>query len=64
MTTKAFGDFEQLSLLEIIVAVHCVYSQNKSTFDMFSELCFEMSTIIVKIIENNHSLHDIKVFYT
>ena len=64
MTKKAFESFEHLSLLEIIVAVHCVYSENKPTFDMFSELCFEISTIIAKIIENNHSQPDIKVFYT
>lgn len=64
MTAKAFGDFEQLSLLEIIAAVHCIYSENKPTFDMFSELCFEIATVIAKIKENNHTQPDIKVFDT
>ena len=62
MTKKFIGDYEHISLIEIIVAVHYLYSENKSCFSKFSELCFLMPTIVVNVKKICHSTPDIKVF--
>ena len=54
-------DISQASLLEILVALHCAYSDNKAYFTILSELVFQLPTIIVNIKANTESIPEIKV---
>ena len=61
MAIEEIGNFNQAMLLQIIFAIHQIYFENKSYFNMFSNLVSQMPSIINDLKKNFTSTPEIKV---
>ena len=61
MAIEEIGNIHQAMLLQTIAAIHQSYFENKSYFNMFSDLVSQMPSIIIDLKKNFMSSPEIKV---